>query len=502
MSSSQRKVRPHKREGFWYLVRRVPAQYAVLDRRGIVRLSTGIRICDDPRAVTAQKEVLRLDAELARYWRDLAAGRDPEAAKRSRWAVETASRFGFPYVELADLNAGPLIELVKRLLAVDGLEPLQREKVLPALWGHYPKPVDGTLLSEMAEVYQTIHATALMRKSEEQRHKWRVQRDRAQSIFIKIIGGDKRLVDLTADDVDKVRDYWKKRILAGEVAVNTANKNIGRVAAMFRAISEEKKLKLQDLFARTQIKGGEDKKRVPFDIDYVQNVLLADGVMDGLNDEARAIFYVVAELGMRPSEVAGLRRSTILLDHEIPHVNVAEEGRTLKNKNSRRTLPLVGVALDVMKHFPDGFPRYRNRTTCLSTTISQYLRKNGLCPKEGQSFYSLRHTFKDRLRAVDWDEELRDVLMGHATDKEDYGEGHSLKRKQEVLLRMVFKPPRLDFAEGAGRELSRHRAVRARRQPRAGGRWGRKLHYDEQAASRPPSGPAQAAPAESAANHR
>lgn len=496
MSSSRRTARPHKREGFWYLVRRVPAQYAALDKRGIVRVSTGIRICDDPRAVTAQREVQRLDAELAKYWRDLAAGRDPEGIKRSRWAAETANRFGFPYVELADLNVGPLVDLVKRLLAVESLRPAEREKVLPALWGHYPKPVDGTLLSEMAEAYQTIHATALMRKSEEQRHKWRVQRDRAQCMFIEIIGGDKRLVDLTADDVDTVRDYWKKRILAGEIAVNTANKNIGRVAAMFREISEERKLKLEDLFARSQIKGGEDKKRVPFEIAYVQNVLLADGVMDGLNDEARAIFYVVAELGMRPSEVAGLRRSTILLDHEIPHVNLAEEGRTLKNKNSRRKLPLVGVALEVMKHFPDGFPRYRSRTASLSTVVNKYLQENGLCPKQGQSFYSLRHTFKDRLRAVDWDEELRDVLMGHATDKEDYGDGHSLKRKQEVLLRMAFKPPRLDFAEGVGREIRDHRAARARLQSRAGGKWGRKLRRDRHAAPRPQSGPARAAPGE------
>jgi len=487
MLSPKPSARPHKRDGFWYLIRRVPARYAALDKRSIVRVTTGIRICDDPRAVTAQREVRRLDAELERYWRDLAAGRDPDGLKKSQWAVETAGRYGFPYVELAELNIGPLIDLVKRLLAVEPLGPEQREKVLPALWGHHPKPVDGTLLSDMTDLYEAMHATSLMRKSEEQRHKWRVQRDRALSMFIEIIGGDRRLIDLTADDVDKVRDYWKKRILDGEVAVNTANKNIGRVAAMFREIGEEKKLKLEDLFARSQIKGGEDKKRVPFEVDYVQNVLLADGVMDGLNDEARAIFYVVAELGMRPSEVAGLRRSTILLDHEIPHVKIAEEGRTLKNKNSRRTIPLVGVALEVMKHFPDGFPRYRNRTACLSTTVSKYLRDNGLCPKEGQSFYSLRHTFKDRLRAVDWDEELRDVLMGHATDKEDYGDGHSLKRKQEVLQRMAFKPPRLSFAEGAGREVSDRRVAQARRQPRASGKWSRKLRRGSRAVPQPPS---------------
>jgi len=45
MSASQRTARPHKRDGLWYLVRRVPAQYAALDRRGIVRVTTAIRIC-------------------------------------------------------------------------------------------------------------------------------------------------------------------------------------------------------------------------------------------------------------------------------------------------------------------------------------------------------------------------------------------------------------------------------------------------------------------------
>jgi integrase len=367
--------------------------------------------------VRAQKEVARLDAELARYWRDLAAGRNPEGLKRAQWAVDTAKRFGFPYVELAELDAGPLGELVKRLLALEPFKEPEREKVLPALWGHHPKPVDGTLLSDMADIYASLRATLLMRKSPEQNAKWRGQRGRALSGFIDIIGGDKRIVELTADDVEQFKDFWKKRVLDGEVAVDTANKNIGRVAAMVREISEEKKLKLEDLFARSHIKGGEDKQRAAFDPRYVQDVLLADGVMDGLNDEARAIFYVVAETGMRPSEVAGLTLTTICLDHEVPHVKLTEDGRTLKNKNSKRTMPLVGVALEVMRYFPDGFPRYRNRTACLSTTINQYLRKNGLCPKEGQSFYSLRHTFKDRLRGADPDQELRDVLMGHATGK-------------------------------------------------------------------------------------
>jgi integrase len=415
--------------------------------------------------------------------------------------VQTANQYGFDYVELKDLNTRPLIELVDRLMALKPLQPAQREQLLPALWGHHPTPTDATLLSELPEICQSIQATVLMRKSPEQRQKWRRLRDLAVTTFINVIGGDKKLVDLTTDDVDKLRDHWKNRILAREVEIDTANKNIGQIAAMFREVNDEKRLKLDDVFARSRIKGGEKKKRVAFNIQYVQDILLADGTMDGLNDEARAIFYVVAETGMRPSEVAGLTSDTILLNHLVPHVRIIEDGRALKTTHSRRQLPLVGLALEVMKHFPDGFPYYRHRTATLSTTINKYLRENHLCPVEGQSFYSLRHTFKDRLRAVDNDKELRDMLMGHTTDKEDYGDGHTLKRKQEVFLKMAFKPPRLSFAEGAGRGPQRHRAARAQQRPRAGGTLKRKPSRAAQATPPRPAKRSQAVPTESDGHH-
>jgi hypothetical protein len=44
MASSQQTARPHKREGFWYLVRRVPIEFAALDRRIIVRHC----VCSNP----------------------------------------------------------------------------------------------------------------------------------------------------------------------------------------------------------------------------------------------------------------------------------------------------------------------------------------------------------------------------------------------------------------------------------------------------------------------
>jgi hypothetical protein len=47
-----------KRGGFWRFCRRVPDEYAALDRRAIVQQSTKVRIVDDPRALRAREVAL------------------------------------------------------------------------------------------------------------------------------------------------------------------------------------------------------------------------------------------------------------------------------------------------------------------------------------------------------------------------------------------------------------------------------------------------------------
>jgi hypothetical protein len=75
-------ARPHKRKGFWYLIRRVPREFAAYDPRPRIQISTGIRIVDDPRAHRAGEAIKRLDAEITRYWEEKKAGRDPDAEAR------------------------------------------------------------------------------------------------------------------------------------------------------------------------------------------------------------------------------------------------------------------------------------------------------------------------------------------------------------------------------------------------------------------------------------
>jgi integrase len=76
-----------------------------------------------------------------------------------------------------------------------------------------------------------------------------------------------------------------------------------------------------------------------------------------------------------------------------------------------------------MKLKPQGFARYRDRSSSMSGTLNKYLKENGLRPTSEHTVYSLRHSFKDRLIAAEAPDSLIDSLMGHRTGKPKYGKG-------------------------------------------------------------------------------
>src|SRR5690606_19972555 len=159
------------------------------------------------------------------------------------------------------------------------------------------------------------------------------------------------------------------------------------------------------------------------------------------NEEARRTIYVMIETGLRLSEICNLTRDTIHLNAPIPYISVRPQGRRMKTPQSAREIPLVGVALMAMQAQPDGFPRYRDRSASLSALVNNYLTPRGLRPVQGQSFYSLRHTFEDRLTAVEASDKLMAVFMGHKYQRPKYGAGPTLDQKREWLLKIAFRPP-------------------------------------------------------------
>jgi integrase len=169
--------------------------------------------------------------------------------------------------------------------------------------------------------------------------------------------------------------------------------------------------------------------------------VLAAGALDGLNEDARLVLCVVADTGLRPSEVVNLQEDAIVLNTSIPYVKIVPDGRRLKTEDSRREIPLVGAALAAMRKRPEGFPRYRDKSSNLSATLNKYLLENDLRPTKNHTVYSLRHSFKDLLIAAEAPDSLIDSLMGHKTYKPKYGKGPSLELKLKYLQQIAFRPP-------------------------------------------------------------
>jgi len=107
---------------------------------------------------------------------------------------------------------------------------------------------------------------------------------------------------------------------------------------------------------------------------------------------------------------------------------------------------LQSAALDAMRRHPDGFPRYFDKGSNLSATLMKHFKKHKLLPSEKHTVYSFRHSFKDRLKAVEAPEELIDEMMGHTIDKPKYGDGYGLKLKLKYLQAIALTPPLLAAA--------------------------------------------------------
>ncbi len=395
-------------------MRRVPERYSDVDSRDMVARSTGIRICDDPRAVVAKQMVQEIDKQLFEFW---------------------SNRREVVQLEPNQAVSSPLREATARSISRG---EYASATFATASFAQTSKSLAEPMVSQMLMLFMEVQNAWLRRKSNNQLAKWRIERRTVLKRFLKIIGGDKPFRELNRSDARAYRRYLEVRVIKGDIEIGTANKYLGRIAVMYRTINDYQQLDLPNIFERLKLPGATRNTRVAFEVGFARSAFFKVGAPATLNAEARGIFYVVAETGMRPSEVCGLTQTTIKLDHPIPHVQVRPHGREMKTDQSQRDIPLVGAALDVMKQFPDGFANYRDNASKLSAVVNKYLRTHGLLVEDGQSFYLLRHMFEDRLTEVEAPEKVIASLMGHKWHRPRYGNGPTLAQKHRWLLRIAI----------------------------------------------------------------
>lgn len=427
-----------RRNGSWHFVRRVPVEFMEFDRRGVIRHSTKVRVASDRTGRRATRVADQLNEKLERHWQELAAKHVSPSVNGYEEARRRARSLGFDYIENAQLIMLPTERRLERLEALVLKGAAADAGARKAVLGTEKKP--PFMLSQLFVEFEAATKDETKDFSPNQLRVWRSERERAVKSFVEVVG-DKAVSEVTADDGIDYGEWWRGRVLAGETTAKTANKAIGQLSRMLKEMNIRRRLNLPEIFKGLRLRGAVDRSRSPFESEFIQDELLATGALDELNEDARLVVYVLAETGLRLSEAVNLQRHTIHLDAPIPYIEVLPDGRRLKTEDSRREIPLVGVALAALKMRPDGFARYRDKGSSLSAVVNKFLETRGLRPTKDHTVYSLRHSFKDRLIAAEAPDSLIDSLMGHRTGKPRYGKGPPLELKHKYLDSIAFTPP-------------------------------------------------------------
>ncbi len=443
-------VRPEDRDrflitrgGIYYYFRRVPKSVAHLDERApFARQSLKT---DDIAKARPQRDILEA-ADNTLWASMLTEGGKTEAALAAhKVARARAEALGFTYRPNSEIAQMPIEDILRRFAAINDLRtPVAAET---AVLGGVERP--KVKVSEAFKVYcEEITAAEIAGKSEEQKKAWKKVKQYAVDAFIKVIGEDLPIEDITRDHAKKFHQHWAKQIAPTDgkdkKSASLGKRRMGDMSVLFKRYfahlgEDERDNPFEGLTFNQKFK----KRRLPFPIEWVRDTILKPGALAGMNDEARHMVLVAIETGARPIELRYLNEDRIKLHDKVPHILVEpsfdpDEPHEVKTVSSVRRIPLVGVALEAMKLHPKGFPRYRDTGNTLSQTVNKYLRENKLQPTGKETLYSFRHTFEDRMKEARIDDELRKILMGHSIDREMYGSGGSLKLYQEEMLKIVF----------------------------------------------------------------
>ena len=378
------------------------------------------------------------------YWATLLAADAETSEAVSNKLTQLLDLYDFRYRPAAEIAQTPIENIVSRIESV-APQKHQPEHVEAVLGGLDKPPLPW---SKALELFWEYARPKYIEKSQDEFRKWKNPRKRVVENFI-AVNGDIAVQETTRDHMLAYRDTLLDRVEREEIKPSTVNKEVvsypkGILKMVKANYRPEIDLDIDGLFQELSIEA-EDGVRPPFSEEHVANVLLDRTAMKCLDDDQFLIVCAMASSGLGLKEVIMRTHPEIHLDTEIPHLSVEgnEFAKNLKTKHRSRKIPLVGSALYAFQQRPKGFSDYRDSPDKVSNEINRLMRENGLREIEGQGLYSLRHTFQDRLTALDVGDRIQCALMGHSfKDKSGrpvYGKGPSLEQKHKVLKKIAFE---------------------------------------------------------------
>jgi integrase len=258
----------------------------------------------------------------------------------------------------------------------------------------------------------------------------RMELERIFKLIREALGRDRKLSSLRRQDAKEVRDH----MLEGRKA-STVDRYLNVVrAAINHAIREYDLAGMANPFMKLEAapkdKAEPDRdKRRPFTPEEAASV--RERITVKAKPDLQHIWRLLEGTGCRLAEVAGLRTKDIHLDHATPHITVEwHDERRIKNKVSRRNVPLIGDAMEAARVAVIGagssamlFPAYGRPRGPASASAALGKHVRACVPDPKATTHSLRHLMKDRLRLAGVTKSDQDMVLGHSSGSvgEDYG---------------------------------------------------------------------------------
>lgn len=226
----------------------------------------------------------------------------------------------------------------------------------------------------------------------------------------------------------------------------TIQRQLKAIAAMFNLVTLEMDILDDKLHPFTKFNipnlGGDAKDRADFSVEQVQ---ILRQMPISKTPEITHLIHLMLDTGMRVKECCGLKVQDIKLEGETTYLEIYKnEVRSLKTKNSRRLIPLVGSSLTAIQQAvanAEGefiFPRYVNEAEgkVKNDNASAACKKRliALLGEDAPTAHSFRHSLQTKLRNAECPKDIRDELGGWAKDISDrYGSPSDLKLKAKYL---------------------------------------------------------------------
>jgi integrase len=422
-----------KRGKWFHFKRRVPNLYSHLYDHDVIQFS----LKTDSETIAAARASI-LNNELERIWSQLSENGHSDEDGLFERAVSIARRSGFGYRPAAEIAEQDIEKIISRINSVKGDEDTDPDKIC-AILGSHEKSIHP--ISKILESYFEFEKPNLMNKSGDQIRKWKNPRKKAIKNFIAVCG-DKDASLITRDDILAFREWWHNRIRIEDLTANSSNKDFSYLAQVLNYARDDKQIDLDVTSLLARVRFTETAStRPPFSADFIRNNLLNLNSLRDLNEECRLFLFAMADTGARPSELVGLdaENGDIRLDTDIPYIYIRPGfKRELKTRHSKRQIPLTGASLFAFQQLPQGFDHYYRKPDLLSSTLNKYLQENDLFPTKQHCVYSLRHSFEDRLTAVEPPDKVQAALMGHKYTRPRYGDGPGLSQKKKWLDKICF----------------------------------------------------------------